>query len=90
MKISKAIRDTLKGPIEIICEETQKVKGNTTNDEYATIDEVNDVFKEYTQLIYLDENYLTKKQIEKEYSNFEELSNQHYNRIDIDAKFNEY
>ena len=29
-------------------------------DEYATIDGVNNVIKEYTQLTYLDEEYLTK------------------------------
>lgn len=90
VKISKAIRDTLKGPIAIMCKEIPKVKGNSINDEYATIDEVNNVLKEYAQLTYLDNNYLTKAQIEEEYLNSEEISNSYYDRKDIDEKFNEY
>ena len=86
VKIGKAIRDTLKGPIAIMCEEIQKVKGNSINDEYATIDEVNNVLKEYAQLTYLDENYITNARIEEEYLNSEDISNLYYDRIDIDEK----
>ena len=47
VKIAKAFIDTLKGPLAIMCEEIKKVKGNAIDDEYATIDEVNNELKEY-------------------------------------------
>ena len=82
VKIAKAFRDTLRGILAIMCEEIQKVKGNAINNEYATIDEVNNLLKENTQLTYLDNNYLIKAQIEEEYLN------SYYDRTDIDDKFN--
>lgn len=62
MKISKTFNDTLEGPIVIMSEEIQKIKSNAINDEYAIIDEVNNVLTEnYVQLTYLDEYYLNQK-----------------------------
>ena len=62
MKISKTFNDTLEGPIVIMFEEIQKIKSNAINDEYAIIDEVNNVLTEnYVQLTYLDEYYLNQK-----------------------------
>lgn len=95
LEIGNRFRDSLKPAFQIIINEITEMKNNkgildNILAEYATIDDVNNVLKEYAQLTHLEENYLTKGQIEETYCNFDELTELFYDKKDTDAKFNEY